>query len=456
MMFNALMVGLAKRNHQVDVITHFPAKNPPPNFKLLIKLNGTFDKVSINSVVDRDLTAHIADLRGNKMCELLGIEEIQKLIKNPPHDPPYDLLVTEVFGANCFLGLGYVLNVPVVAVTTSVEYPWVADFNGNHDNLAVVPSYYTTNFDKFKFSHRLFNFLMRKYLSPDIPNIREVEKSIALLIVNRSPLIDGPKPVTPSMIEVSGLHLEENEIPPITPELQKWLNESEDGVVCFSFGSMVLIETLPLNSIKALFESFKKISPVRILMKIVDESKLPPGLPENVKTLPLIPQQAVLAHKNVRIFLTHGGLMGCQEALYFGVPMIGVPLFSDQPQNLDKFVAMNMAIKINYNNLTTTSLDEALNAVLYDPKYRENAKYYAKVFKDRPMKSMDMATFWIEYVIRNGNIMKSPALELSWWQLTLLDVYGFLLTCLAIAFTVLYRVTRRLMKKVPVLLAQWS
>lgn len=72
------------------------------------------------------------------------------------------------------------------------------------------------------------------------------------------------------------------------------MDESKHGVVYFTFGSMVLIETLPKKVLDDIYASFKKISPVRVLMKIVDDSKLPAGLPDNVKTLPWIPQQSIL------------------------------------------------------------------------------------------------------------------------------------------------------------------
>lgn len=72
------------------------------------------------------------------------------------------------------------------------------------------------------------------------------------------------------------------------------MDDSKDGVIYFTFGSMVLIETLPTKILNDIYASFKKVSPVRVLMKIVDSSKLPPGLPDNVKVLPWIPQQTIL------------------------------------------------------------------------------------------------------------------------------------------------------------------
>ena len=132
--------------------------------------------------------------------------------------------------ANCYFGFGHILKAPVVAASSSVEFPWMGSFTGNDDNLAYVPNPFSQNFDKTKFLDRLSNFIsyhwasyqfhsksgesqtqiMRKYLSPGIPHLRDIEKNIALTLVNRHPVMYGTKPLIPSLIEVSGIHIEEN------------------------------------------------------------------------------------------------------------------------------------------------------------------------------------------------------------------------------------------------------
>lgn len=56
---------------------------------------------------------------------------------------------------------------------------------------------------------------------------------------------------------------------------------------------------------------------------------------------------------------------------------------------------------------------------------------------------MDTAVYWIEYVIRNGpNVMRSSSLNLTWWQLALLDVYAFILLVFLLSNIALFYVFR--------------
>ena len=182
--------------------------------------------------------------------------------------------------------------------------------------------------------------------------------------------------------------------------MQKWLDESKQGCIYVSFGSMVTIESFPKEFLETLYSSFKKIAPVRVLMKITKTVKLPPGLPENVKTHPFLPQIQVLSnchfliiefslnflqdlkiltimlkmyfleHQNVKVFVTHGGLMGTLESMYCGVPMVGIPLFGDQIINIKTYVEKKMAVSLNYRNITEKALTDAVNKILKTPDFK--------------------------------------------------------------------------------------
>lgn len=46
-----------------------------------------------------------------------------------------------------------------------------------------------------------------------------------------------------------------------------------------------------------------------------------------------LPQDDILAHRNVKLFITHGGLLSCTESILRGKPVVGIPIFGDQMVN---------------------------------------------------------------------------------------------------------------------------
>lgn len=100
-MMEPLMKGLAKHGHQVDVITHFPQKKPVPNYTD-ISLAGSLPAV-MNNVTATELKqfnsfsmASLTHMAGTQVCELMNHPKLRNLIENPPQDPPYDIVITEV------------------------------------------------------------------------------------------------------------------------------------------------------------------------------------------------------------------------------------------------------------------------------------------------------------------------------------------------------------------------
>lgn len=77
--------------------------------------------------------------------------------------------------------------------------------------------------------------------------------------------------------------------------MEKWLNESTHGCVYFTFGSMVRIETFHKSLLETFYKVFKRIAPVRVMMKVAKKEDLLPGVPENVMIQPWYPQISVLS-----------------------------------------------------------------------------------------------------------------------------------------------------------------
>lgn len=88
-----------------------------------------------------------------------------------------------------------------------------------------------------------------------------------------------------------------------------------------------------------------------------------------------VPQLEVLQH--VDAFITHGGMNSVHEGLYYGVAEIVVPSHLEQLLNGKRVAATQTGIllgdKYPYGQVTAPELRQALDAVLHQAHYRQNA-----------------------------------------------------------------------------------
>jgi glucuronosyltransferase len=73
-------------------------------------------------------------------------------------------------------------------------------------------------------------------------------------------------------------------------DLETFINESKDGVIYFSLGSLVRAETLPKDKLEAFIGAFSEL-PQRVIWKIDGIV----GLPDNVRTSNWYPQSEILS-----------------------------------------------------------------------------------------------------------------------------------------------------------------
>jgi len=84
-----------------------------------------------------------------------------------------------------------------------------------------------------------------------------------------------------------------------------------------------------------------------------------------------------------------------------------------------------------------------------DFRFQEKATELSKIFHDQPLKSLDKAIYWIEYVIRHNGAfhLKSAAGQLTWYEFFLLDGL-FLVVIMRIFITaILWYVGKKLWRR---------
>lgn len=223
----------------------------------------------------------------------------------------------------------------------------------------------------------------------------------------------------PGIVYVGGAHIKKPK--PLPADLQKFLDDSKNGVVLFSLGSLIKSAEMSQEKLDMFLNAFGKLKQ-NVIWKFENESL--PNLPPNVLTLKWLPQSDILAHENVVLFITHGGQSGTFEGTARGVPMLFTPIFGDQHRNAIKTVAAGHGLQIPLGTLTQESLTKTLNEMLNNKKYFNRAKEVASLFNDNLVHPMDVAMYWIEYVARHKGAthLKSNAVNMSWFSYLLLDI----------------------------------
>uniref|UniRef100_A0A2S2N847 UDP-glucuronosyltransferase n=1 Tax=Schizaphis graminum TaxID=13262 RepID=A0A2S2N847_SCHGA len=195
------------------------------------------------------------------------------------------------------------------------------------------------------------------------------------------------------------------------------------------------MSSLP-EHIQDTFKNVFRQIPQRVLWKFEGEMK---DKPDNVMTGNWFPQRDVLLHPNVKLFISHGGISGVYEAVDAGVPVLGFPLYYDQPRNLQSLVDAGMAITMELLSITEKRFLHSIRELLHNTNYTKNAIITADRFKDRPMTPQESVVYWTEYVLRHkgAHHLKSEALNLTWYQYMLLDViFVFIVSFLVIMFLI--------------------
>ncbi|XP_025898952.1 UDP-glucuronosyltransferase 2A1-like isoform X3 [Nothoprocta perdicaria] len=244
-----------------------------------------------------------------------------------------------------------------------------------------------------------------------------------------------PRPFVPNFEFVGGLHCQPAK--PLPKEMEEFVQSSgEHGIVVFSLGSMV--HNLTAEKSNTIARALSQI-PQKVLWRY--KGRKPEALGPNTRIYDWIPQNDLLGHPLAKAFITHGGTNGIYEAIYHGIPLVGMPMFADQHDNIAHMRAKGAAVELDFGTLKTQELVDALNTVINNSTYKENALRLSRIHHDQPMKPLDRAVFWIEFVMRHKGAkhLRPASHHLTWYQYHCLDVLAFLFICVAITVFVLVK-----------------
>ncbi len=67
-----------------------------------------------------------------------------------------------------------------------------------------------------------------------------------------------------------------------------------------------------------------------------------------------------MAHPNLKVFVTHGGIGSLSEAIYHKASLVGIPFSNDQKPNLLRAEKQGYALLLDWDNLSEKVLSGAI------------------------------------------------------------------------------------------------
>lgn len=348
---------------------------------------------------------------------MMNHERMQQFLKK---DHKFDLVIIESFATEAFYGFGEHFNAPLIGLSTTVATGWLNMAVGNYDPWSSVPNQFLHAHPEMTFNNRFNNVLlniyeyfevtqrlipegdrlMKKHFPTNMKSLQQVMKNdVSLGFVNDHFTLSLPRTHSPNLIEIGGIHMSALDThATLDGEFKAFMDSSKSGVIVFSLGSLLKASELKKRERDAFISVFSKLK-----QNVVWCYDLPDAhkLPKNILGRPWIPQRELLKHKNVKLFITHGGMLGSTEAVTNGVPLLGLPFFGDQHVNIARAEYRGYALKLSRYNISEGSLTSVLGELLGKPKYADNARTIAAAFKDKPMTAEESVVYWSEYVIRH-------------------------------------------------------
>ncbi|XP_072400621.1 UDP-glycosyltransferase UGT5-like isoform X7 [Diabrotica undecimpunctata] len=461
MIFQPIWKELSLRGHDITVITTDPLRDSNLTNVTEIDTSYIYGKLaemgwphkasSANNIFNRvaflcDITSGIAELQFGEVLDLLNKgEKFDFVLVQISYNLNLALAVANSFG-----------NPPVVGISSLGLFLHSHDALGNPTHPIVSPDMMLnfagelSFFDKvqsflYNIWYRMFYYwyalpkadkIARKYFGEDMPYLGDLERNISLLLLNVNPIIHNVRPNVPNVIEINQMHIKERK--PLPKDIQEYLDSAPQGVVYFSLGSNVKSANLTEQVRKEIVAALGEL-PYKVLWKW--ETDYLPGKPDNVMTKKWCPQQDILAHPNIKVFVMQGGLQSIEEAITLEVPLVGMPFVTDQPSNIKRIVDLGLGVQVDYKTLTKDILKDAILEVAQNPKYKEEMKKARAILLDQPMKGVEKAVWWIEYVIRHKGAkhLRSPAADMSFFEYFMVDVVLFLLTCIVVILYSVYK-----------------
>ncbi|KAJ8711848.1 hypothetical protein PYW08_008802 [Mythimna loreyi] len=460
---------LLNAGHEVTYITPYVYKNHSVNLRI-VDTSSNFDQsppilMDVKDIMDNKIgdmdSIGLTFMMSEIVQKTITHENVQKLLNDPKEQ--FDVVIVEWMFGDIGAGFASVFECPFIWSLTLDPHWNILKLIDEPSNPAYAVDIWSTYSAPLSFVQRvneLWNQLKIQFLKyvwldgveenmytslfkpilekrgRKLPSFHEARYNASLVLSNAYVTTSGGAALPQSHKFVGGYHIDDA-VEPLSEDLKKIMDNAKDGVIYFSMGTILRSKDLPeevKNSLLKMFGSLKQT----VLWKF---EEILPNLPKNVHILQWAPQQAILAHPNLAVFITHGGLLSTIESIHFGVPIIAIPVFGDQFLNVERSVNKGFALKVDLSYTMSDELKKKIVEITTNKRYAEKAKELSFIHHDRPVKPGQELVHWVNHVIniRGAPHLRSPALDLPFYKRKYLDLAALIAVLLLIVYILLKR-----------------
>ncbi|KAI7815524.1 UDP-glucuronosyltransferase [Rhyzopertha dominica] len=196
---------------------------------------------------------------------------------------------------------------------------------------------------------------LQEYFGDDVPSIADLESNASIVFTTTHPILHGARAYSPGVIEIGRMRVREKK--PLPKDLQDFLDNAEEGIIYFSLGSNVRSANIDPEKRRMIMEVFGEL-PYKVLWKFEEDTL--PNKPSNVKISKWLPQQDLLGHRNIKLFITQTGLQSTEEAIANETPMLAILFAFDQFKLAKKVAKLGIGLNLDFSKLTKVNFKAAI------------------------------------------------------------------------------------------------
>ncbi|CAH0604488.1 unnamed protein product [Chrysodeixis includens] len=277
--------------------------------------------------------------------------------------------------------------------------------------------YYMTNYVESPVYYEVYQLaLQRRGLA--VPAYELLAHNASLLLINSHPLLGQALPLPNNAKYVAGHHIH-GAAGTLAKGLQTIVDKAKHGVIYVNLGGSVS-EDLPLAMKQQLLRAFRQLEQT-VVWRYRGHLDHVPG---NVLLAERVSHQAMLKHSNTVIMITHGGFLPYLEAMYHGVPIIGIPLEEEQLLTMDIVTSRGRGVRVSRSGTMGYHIKDAVIEILGNFSYRSNVQEVSAILHQQLVAPQQELLYWLELAMSTGGAphLRSPAVLLTAMERFHLDV----------------------------------